>query len=95
VLFENTSRILKGPNQRPGNNQGKPFSLTQVKQEIYSKFWLPQSEQQALSELREIKQRDGESAWEYNQIFKDVIGKLETLSMRIIRENGLFRGCYH
>jgi hypothetical protein len=27
--------------------------------------------------LREIKQRDNESAWEYNQIFKDVIGKLE------------------
>jgi hypothetical protein len=37
---------------------------------------------------------DGESAWEYNQRFKDAIGKLENLSMRIIKENGSFRGCY-
>jgi hypothetical protein len=35
--------------------------LAQVKQDIYSGIWLPQSEQQALSELWEIKQRDGES----------------------------------
>jgi hypothetical protein len=48
-----------------------------VKQRFIEKFWLPQSDQQDLSELWEIKQRDGESAWEYNQIFKDVIGKLE------------------
>jgi hypothetical protein len=27
--------------------------------------------------LREIKQRYGESSWEYNQRFKDAIGKLE------------------
>jgi hypothetical protein len=61
---------------KPGNPQGKPFPLPQVKQKFIVEFKLPQSEQQALSELWEIKQRDGESSWEYNQRFKDVIGKL-------------------
>jgi hypothetical protein len=45
----------------PGNPQGKPFPLPQVKQKFIVEFKLPQSEQQALSELWEIKQRDGES----------------------------------
>ena len=39
-------------------------------------FKLPQSEQQALSDLREIQLWEGESAWEYNQKFKDAIGRL-------------------
>jgi hypothetical protein len=34
----------------PGS-QGKYFTLTQVKQRFIAEFWLPQSEQQALSEL--------------------------------------------
>jgi hypothetical protein len=59
-----------------GNPKGKPFPLPQVKQKFIVEFKLPQSEQQALSELWEIKQRDGESSWEYNQRFKDAIGKL-------------------
>jgi hypothetical protein len=29
-----------------------------------------------LFELHEIQQREGESAWEYRQKFKDVIGRL-------------------
>jgi hypothetical protein len=55
----------------PGNPQGtppgQPFNLSQVKQRFIAEFHLPQSEQQALSELWEIKQRDEESSWEYNQ----------------------------
>jgi hypothetical protein len=53
------------------------FTLPRVKQRFIAKFCLPQSEKHALSELWEIKQRDGESSWEYNQRFKDAIGKLE------------------
>jgi hypothetical protein len=60
----------------PGNPQGHDFTLAQVKQWFIAEFCLPQSEQHALSELWEIKQRDGESSWEYNQRFKDAIGKL-------------------
>jgi hypothetical protein len=58
----------------PGNPQGKPFPLIQVKQKFIVEFRLPQSKQQTLFELH--KQRDGESSWEYNKRFKDAIGKL-------------------
>jgi hypothetical protein len=34
---------------------GQPFNLAQVKQIFIAEFLLPQSEQHALSELREIK----------------------------------------
>jgi hypothetical protein len=60
----------------PRNPQGIQFPLPQVKQKFIVEFKLPQSEKQDLYELREIKQRDGESTWEYNQIFKDAIWKL-------------------
>jgi hypothetical protein len=43
-----------------GNTQGHPFSLTQVKKNFITKFWLPHSEQYSLSELRGDKKRDGE-----------------------------------
>lgn len=48
----------------PGNPQGQPFPLPQVKQKFIAEFKLPQSKQQALFELREIKQRDGKYAIE-------------------------------
>jgi len=57
--------------------QGNSFMLTQVKQIFIAVFWLPQSKQHSPSELWEIKQRDGESSWEYNHRFKDAIGKSE------------------
>jgi hypothetical protein len=57
--------------------QGQEFTLGQVHLKFIVEFKLPQSKQQALSELREIQQREGESAWEYNiQKFKDVIGRI-------------------
>jgi len=56
--------------------QGQAFTLDQVHKKFIAKFKLPQLEQQALSKLREIQQREGESAWEYSQKFKDVIGRL-------------------
>jgi hypothetical protein len=56
--------------------QGNAFTLDQVHHKFIVEFKLPQSEQQALSELCEIQQREGESAWEYSQKFKDAIGRL-------------------
>jgi hypothetical protein len=56
--------------------QGQAFTLDQVRTKFIAEFKLPQSEQQALSELHEIQQREGESAWEYSQKFKDAIGRL-------------------
>jgi hypothetical protein len=56
--------------------KGQTFTLGQVCLNFIPKFKLPQLEQQALSELREIQQREGESAWEYNLKFKDEIGIL-------------------
>jgi hypothetical protein len=57
-------------------DKGKYFTLAEVKNIFIVEFWLPQSEQQALSKLREIKKRYSESTWEYNQRFKYAIGKL-------------------
>jgi hypothetical protein len=51
--------------------QGHAFTLDQVHHKFIVEFKLPQSEQQSLSELCEIQQREGESAWEYSQKFKD------------------------
>jgi hypothetical protein len=56
--------------------QGKEFTLGQVHLKFIAEFKLPQSEKQVLSEVQEIQQREGESVWEYNQKFKDVIGRL-------------------
>jgi hypothetical protein len=57
--------------------QGQSFTLVQVQHKFIAEFQLPQSKKQALTELWDIKQRDGESTWEYNQRFKDAIGNLE------------------
>jgi hypothetical protein len=56
--------------------QGQVFTLGQVHLKLIVEFKLPQSEQQALSKLSEIQQREGESSWEYNQNIKDSIGRL-------------------
>jgi hypothetical protein len=55
------------PENIQGNPSRHPFNLTQVKLRFITNFLLSQSEQQALSKLWEIKKRDGESSWEYNQ----------------------------
>jgi hypothetical protein len=44
--------------------QGQAFTLGQVSLKYIAKFKLSQSEQQDISELWEIQQREGEFAWE-------------------------------
>jgi len=50
-----------------GNPPGQPFNLSQVKQGFIVEFHLPRYEIQPLSELQEIKQRDGDHPWQHNQ----------------------------
>jgi hypothetical protein len=56
--------------------QGQAFTLDQEPQKCISEFNIPQSEHQALFELHEIQQREGDYAWEYSQKFKNAIGIL-------------------
>jgi hypothetical protein len=59
VTFQNTLRghSLKWSMKsiETGNPQGQGFTLAQVKQQFIEEFFLPQLEQNSLSELREIK----------------------------------------
>jgi len=59
-----------------GGAQGYAFTLGKFRTKFIAEFNLSQLEQQALSELHEIQQREGELAWEYSQKFKDAIGRL-------------------
>ena len=68
VKFQTTLRIraLKWYMKiiEPGvpGTQGQVFTLGQVQMRFIAEFKLPQSEQQVMFELREIQQREGESA---------------------------------
>jgi hypothetical protein len=56
--------------------QGQAFTLGQVRLKFIVEFKLPQSKKQVISKLWEIQKGEGESSWEYNQKFKDDIGRL-------------------
>ena len=51
-------------------------ALEEVQQNFIQEFKLPQKFQQGLSELWDIKQWEGETAWECMQRFKDSIDRL-------------------
>ena len=53
--------------------------IADVKQDFIKEFKLPQTDQQGLSKLWEIKQREGENVWELMHRFKDVISNLNYL----------------
>lgn len=55
---------------------GQTLTLDGFKCLFITELQLPQSEQQDLTELRDIKQIEGQSMWEYMQIFKDAIRKI-------------------
>lgn len=59
---------------------GMPLTIVYVKRQFILEFQLPRSEQQGIVELKEIKQRVGEPAWEYGQRFRDLMARL-TLSI--------------
>lgn len=51
-------------------------AISYVKRDFFREFKLPQTDHKGLSDLWEIKQREGETAWELIHRFKDAIGKL-------------------
>lgn len=50
--------------------------MVEIRKLFLAEFQLPQLEQQGITEIRDIKQRDVETAWEYMQRLKDALGKL-------------------
>ena len=51
-------------------------TIDDVKRDFFKEFKLPQTDQQGLSEMWEIKQREGETTWDQMRRFKDAVGKL-------------------
>jgi len=74
--------------------QGQVFTLGQVCLKFIVEFKLPQSDQQDLSELWEIQQREGESAWEYNKKFKDACGGNDHCFILAVSDDALRRRHY-
>ena len=54
-------------------------AMADVKIDFIKEFKLPQTDQQGLSEMWEIKQIEGETTWDLMRRFKDAIGKLSYL----------------
>jgi hypothetical protein len=55
---------------------GQARTLAEIKQALLKEFKKPKSESQYITELKEIKQVQTESVWDYDQRFKDVMGRL-------------------
>ena len=53
-----------------------PPSIEKVKKSFSDQFQLPKSKQQGIDKLKEIQQNQGDSTWEYAQIFRDVITRI-------------------
>ena len=51
-------------------------TMADVKRDFIKEFKLPQTDQQRLLEMWEIKQREGDTGRDLMRRFKDVIGKL-------------------
>jgi hypothetical protein len=55
---------------------GHARTLLEIKQALLKEFKKPKSESQYITELKEIKQVQTESLWDFDQRFKDVMGIL-------------------
>jgi hypothetical protein len=55
---------------------GQARTLVEIKQVLLKEFKNPKSESQYITELKEIKQVQTESVWDFDQCFKDVMGRL-------------------
>jgi hypothetical protein len=51
-------------------------TLTKIQQALLKEFKKPKFESQYITELKEIKQVRTESVWDYDQRFKDLMGRL-------------------
>jgi hypothetical protein len=50
--------------------------LEEIGQALLKEFWKPKYESQYITELKEIKQIQTETVWDYDHRFKDVMGRL-------------------
>jgi hypothetical protein len=55
---------------------GQSRTLAEIGQALLKEFWKLKSESQYITELKEIKQVQNETVWDYDQRFKDVMGRL-------------------
>jgi hypothetical protein len=55
---------------------GQARTLAEIRQALLKEFKKPKSESQYITELKEIKQVQTESVWDFDQRFKDVMGRL-------------------
>jgi len=55
---------------------GQARMLTKIRQELLKEFKKPKSKSQYIIELKEIKHVQNESVWDYDQSFKDLMGRL-------------------
>jgi hypothetical protein len=51
-------------------------TVAEVKRQLINEFQKPSSENKFMNEMKEIKQKPGESVWEVEQTFKIIKGKL-------------------
>jgi hypothetical protein len=55
---------------------GQARTLAEIRQALLKEFKKPKSESQYITEMKEIKQVQTELVWDFNQIFKDLMGIL-------------------
>jgi hypothetical protein len=55
---------------------GQAMTLIEIIQALLKEFKKPKSESQYITELKEIKQVQTKSVWDYDQHFKDLMGRL-------------------
>jgi len=55
---------------------GQPKSLAEIRTTLIAEFKKPKSESQCIIELKEIKQRNGESMWDFDQRFKVLMAQV-------------------
>jgi hypothetical protein len=55
---------------------GQERSLAEIKQDLLREFQKPKSESQCITKIKEIKQKEGEIVWDYDQWFKILLDRL-------------------
>jgi hypothetical protein len=55
---------------------GQARSLAEIKQDLLQEFQKSKSESQCITKIKEIKQKEGETIWDYDQQFKILLDRL-------------------
>ena len=71
---------------------GTAKPLDEIKAGFMAELQMPNTEQQSGAELKDIKKIIGESAWEYDQRFRDLISRLSYPINEIQHKEGFIQG---